>query len=171
MGKKIWLPKHPRNFGSEKIVRTYVRPVHVSRGEILHFKPPRLFEIKNNNNKADSFFRLNFHICLYIDVDNRERAREREKKSSRKSRKLWQKLQQSEKKLTTMPQNTSLFRSTQGNMSNIYTTFWPKAVQIGNFVQHGGRQFYPIHANCTSFESWKFVEFVQMLSNLGWYAL
>ena len=45
MGKKIWLSMHPRNFGSEKIVRTrpYVRPpIHVSRGEILHFKYPRV---------------------------------------------------------------------------------------------------------------------------------
>ena len=43
MGKKIWLPMHPINFGSEKIVRTspYIRPpVHVSRGEILHYKHP-----------------------------------------------------------------------------------------------------------------------------------
>ena len=26
MGKKIWLSMHPRNFASEKIVGTYVRP-------------------------------------------------------------------------------------------------------------------------------------------------
>ena len=45
MGKKIWLSMHPRNFGSEKIVRTrpYVRlPLHVNRVEILHFKYPRV---------------------------------------------------------------------------------------------------------------------------------
>ena len=43
MGEKIWLSMHSMNFGTEKIVRTsgrpYVRPpLHVSRGEILHFK-------------------------------------------------------------------------------------------------------------------------------------
>ena len=44
MGKKIWLSMHPRNFGSEKIVRTSVNTsiLHVSRGEILHFKYPRV---------------------------------------------------------------------------------------------------------------------------------
>ena len=101
MGKKIWLLMHPRNFGSEKIVRP---PLHVSRGEILHFKYPpvskvdrtvtRTFRGKKNNNeakrersssfsldKADSFFGLNFNV--YIDVDNRERAREREIKNKR----------------------------------------------------------------------------------------
>ena len=36
---------HPRNFGPEKIVRTrpYLRPpIHVSLGEILHFKYARV---------------------------------------------------------------------------------------------------------------------------------
>ena len=31
-----------RNFGSRKIVRTYVHTLHVSRGEILYFKYPRV---------------------------------------------------------------------------------------------------------------------------------
>ena len=34
---------------------------------------------KKNNNKAESFFRLTFNA--YIDVDNRERAREGDKKT------------------------------------------------------------------------------------------
>ena len=39
----MWLSMYPRNFGSEKIVCTYVRPpLHVSRGEILHFKHPHV---------------------------------------------------------------------------------------------------------------------------------
>ena len=43
MGKKIWLSMYSRNFGSEKIVCTFVRPpLHVSRGEILHFKHPHV---------------------------------------------------------------------------------------------------------------------------------
>ena len=82
---------HLRNFGPEKIVRTcpYLRPpLHISLGEILHFKYPRVSavnriasrnfrdKIKNINN-ADSFFRLNFNV--YIDVDNRERARDKKK--------------------------------------------------------------------------------------------
>ena len=49
MGKKTWLStRHPRNFGSEKIVRTgqYVRPpLDVSRGEILHFKYQRVWVV------------------------------------------------------------------------------------------------------------------------------
>ena len=72
---------------------TYVRPpLHVSRDEILHFKHMRVsavnriasraFRDKNNNNKANSFFRLNFNV--YVDVDNGERARARDKKQRRK---------------------------------------------------------------------------------------
>ena len=39
MGKKTWLSMHPRNFGSDKIVHMYVcPPLHVSWGDILHFK-------------------------------------------------------------------------------------------------------------------------------------
>ena len=92
MGKKTWLSVHPRNFGPEKIVRTrpYLRPpLHVSLGEILHFKYQRVSAVnriatrnfrdkKNHNNNADSFFRLNFNV--YIDVDNRERGRDKKNK-------------------------------------------------------------------------------------------
>ena len=58
-------------------------------GEILHFKHLARFggkyhgrqdlqgEKNNNNNKAESFFRLNFNA--YINVDNREKARARNK--------------------------------------------------------------------------------------------
>ena len=45
MGKKLRLSMHPRNFGSEKIVATYVHPTHVSRVEILHFKHPSVWGI------------------------------------------------------------------------------------------------------------------------------
>ena len=85
---------HPRNFGSEKVVRTeYVRPYvrPLSRDEILHFKHTRVlalnriasqtFRDKNNNSKSDSFFPLNLNV--YIDMDNRERARARDKKQRR----------------------------------------------------------------------------------------
>ena len=37
----------------------------------------RPFRDKNNNNKYDSFFRLDFNV--YVTVDNRERARARDK--------------------------------------------------------------------------------------------
>ena len=40
----------------------------------------RAFRDKNNNNKADSFFRLNFNV--YIDVDNAEKELERETKNT-----------------------------------------------------------------------------------------
>ena len=71
---------------------TYVRPpLHVSWDELLHFKHPRVsavnriasrtFRDKNNNIKADSFFRLNYNV--YIDLDNRERARARDKQQRR----------------------------------------------------------------------------------------
>ena len=82
---------HPRNFGSEKIVRKrpYVRPpIHVGRGEILHFKYPRVSAV---NRIATRTFRdktttkaiLSFHLILIIDVDKRERARARDKKQRR----------------------------------------------------------------------------------------
>ena len=85
---------HPGNFGSEKSVRTeYVRPpLLVRRNEILHFTHPRViavnriasmtFRDKNNNNKADSLFRLNFNV--YIDVQwATEKGLERDKKQRR----------------------------------------------------------------------------------------
>ena len=87
---------YSRNFGSEKIVCTFVRPpVHVSRGEILHFKHPHVSAVnrmatrtfreeKNSNNKADSFFRLDFNV--YTDVDSRERARARDKTNKKKEK-------------------------------------------------------------------------------------
>ena len=61
---------HPRNFGSEEIVRTgcvspYVHPL----------------EIKTTTTKADSFFRLNFNV--YIDVDNKQRGRAKDKNQRR----------------------------------------------------------------------------------------
>ena len=62
---------HPRNFGSEKIVRT---------GYISPYVHP--LEIKTTTTtKADSFFQLNFNV--YIDVDNRQRARARDKNQRR----------------------------------------------------------------------------------------
>ena len=86
-----WVSKNPRNFGSDKIsVIPYVRPpLHVSRGEILHFKHPcvlaincmatRTFREKKQSKAESFFFRLNFNV--YNDVDNRERARTRDKKN------------------------------------------------------------------------------------------
>ena len=41
----------------------------------------RTFRDKNNNSKADSFFPLNFNF--YADMDNREKARARDKKQRR----------------------------------------------------------------------------------------
>ena len=76
-------------------VCTYIHPIHVSRGEILCFKHPRVSGVVNrmatrtfrekkyNNNKADSFFRLNFNV--YNNVDKRERARRSNKKQRRPS--------------------------------------------------------------------------------------
>ena len=36
MGNKIWLSRHPTNFGCEKIVCPYVHPIHVSECELSH---------------------------------------------------------------------------------------------------------------------------------------
>ena len=86
----------PRNFGSEKIVCTLVRlPLHVSRSEILHFKHPHVSAVnrmatrtfreeKTSNNKAGSFFRLDFNV--HTDVDNREIARARDKKTRKEKK-------------------------------------------------------------------------------------
>ena len=93
MGKKIvreiLVLTRNRPYGVRPDVRP---PLHVSRREILHFKHTRVSAVnriatrtfrdkKNNNNKADSFFGLNFKV--YIGVDNRERARGRDKKQRR----------------------------------------------------------------------------------------
>ena len=66
--------------------------MHARNNFGLRFKHPRVSEVnrmatrtfrekKYNNNKADSFFRLNFNV--YINVDRRERARARDKKQRR----------------------------------------------------------------------------------------
>ena len=75
MGKKIFreilVLTRNRPYG----VRPYVRPpLHVSRGEILHFKythvsavnriATRTLRDKNNNNEAESFIRLNLMSVL-----------------------------------------------------------------------------------------------------------
>ena len=64
MGKKIWLTMNSGKFGSDKIVRTYIRPpLLVSWSETLHFNYPARFrgkshlrERKKNNNKVDSLY-------------------------------------------------------------------------------------------------------------------
>ena len=47
IGKKFWLSRHPRNFGSDKIVRTYIRPPACSWGKIFHFNYPARFSGKS----------------------------------------------------------------------------------------------------------------------------
>ena len=86
MGKRIWLSIHPRNFGSDKIGRTYVLPFMYAWVKFCISKRPGRFRGKShghpkrdkNGKKAKSFFRLDFKV--YIDKDNRERASVRDKK-------------------------------------------------------------------------------------------
>ena len=66
MGKKIWLSIDPRNFGTDKIVRTTCVRTYIVR-------PPLCLSISST--------RVNFYV--YIDVDNREKARARDKKHRR----------------------------------------------------------------------------------------
>ena len=74
MDKEIWLP-----------MRTYVHPpLNASQGEILHFNHPRVSTVNRISTRTFrdkkhfySFFWLNSNV--YIDVDNRERARTRDK--------------------------------------------------------------------------------------------
>ena len=65
---------HPRNFGSEKIVGTYVHPFRWAGVKFSILSTyPRVSEVKriatqtfrdkeNNNNKGDSFFGLNINV-------------------------------------------------------------------------------------------------------------
>ena len=63
---------HPRNFGSEKIVRTgYV-------SQCIH-----PLEIKTTTTKADSFCRLNFNVYIDLDNVNRQRAIAKDKNQRR----------------------------------------------------------------------------------------
>ena len=70
---------HPRNFGSQNIVRTYVQ------GEILNFKHPYVSAVNRlstpkNINKGESFFRLNLMCTLTFTQWSLGRGqREREK--------------------------------------------------------------------------------------------
>ena len=71
MGEKIRLSMHPRNFGSEKIVCTYVHPTHVSPGEILHLKHPSVSGINRISTRtkcaalAELFL---FFSLIYLDL-------------------------------------------------------------------------------------------------------
>ena len=64
---------HPRNLGSDKIVRIYVRPpLHVSWGEILHFKQRERFgskwhghqDFETEKTRTKLSLRLNFMSTL-----------------------------------------------------------------------------------------------------------
>ena len=90
---------HPRNFGSEKIVRTnlststpscktgwkFAFEAPTSLGDKSHGHPDFKREQKknnnNNNNRDESFFRVNF--SAFVGVDNRTGARARDKKHER----------------------------------------------------------------------------------------
>ena len=62
MGKKFWLSRHPRNFGSDKIVRTYIRPtLHVAGVKFFILITPRvsaisLFVERHTNKEQSRFF-------------------------------------------------------------------------------------------------------------------
>ena len=62
MGKKFWLSRHPRNFGSDKIVRTYIRPpLHVAGVKFFILITPRvsavsLFVETHTNKEQSRFF-------------------------------------------------------------------------------------------------------------------
>ena len=63
---------HPRNCGSEKIVRT---------GSVSPCVHP--LEIKTTTTKADSFCRLNFNVYIDLDNVNRQRAIAKDKNQRR----------------------------------------------------------------------------------------
>ena len=92
MGKKIFreilVLTRNRPYG----VRSYVRPpLHVSGGEILHFKYTRVSAVnriatrtlrdKKQQQRSQIFHSTQFNV--YIGEDNRERARDRDKKQRR----------------------------------------------------------------------------------------
>ena len=62
MGKKFWLSRHPRNFGSDKIVRTYILPpLHVAGVKFFILITPRvsavsLFVETHTNKEQSRFF-------------------------------------------------------------------------------------------------------------------
>ena len=86
-----WNPDDTRRFGTHVTVVTYVRSrLHVTCSEFCiqalarfggksHGHPD--FKERKNNNKAESFFRLNSDV--YTNVDNGERARAIDKKRKR----------------------------------------------------------------------------------------
>ena len=93
MGKEIWLSMHPRHFGFEKIahVRPSVGPpLHVSRGEIFHFKYPgvncittRTFrDKKTTTTKPILSFDL-FLIFTLTRITEKELEREKKKKTNK----------------------------------------------------------------------------------------
>ena len=62
IGKKFWLSRHPRNFVSDKIVRTYIRPpLHVAGVKFFILITPRvsavsLFVETHTNKEQSRFF-------------------------------------------------------------------------------------------------------------------
>ena len=99
MGKKIWLSVHPRNFGSHVTVRppslasvrvyttgkitqsTGVTTRMDSRVLARNCAATRTFREKKQQ-QSRVFLRLSFNV--YTDIDNRERARARDKKQRRR---------------------------------------------------------------------------------------
>ena len=90
MGKKIVREILGLTRNRPYVVRPYVRPpLHVSRGKILHFKYTRVsavnriatrtFRDKKQQQRSRIFHSTQFNV--YIGVDNRERARDRDKKT------------------------------------------------------------------------------------------
>ena len=86
MGKKIWLSMHPRNFDSDKIVRTYLHPGFIyARVKFCISSTPRVSEVNrmvtptfgekknNNNNKAESSL-IEFE-CLLTRITEKELGR------------------------------------------------------------------------------------------------
>ena len=69
MGKKIWLSMHPRNFDSDKIVRTYLHPGFIyARVKFCISSTPRVSEVNRmvtptqQQQQSRIFFRLNLNV-------------------------------------------------------------------------------------------------------------
>ena len=108
IGKKMWLSMLPRNFGSAKIVCMYdcmyIRPHLLCKpGWNVAFRAPAHFSCKSHGHpdlleqkikqqQSWVFLSAKFAVNVYIDEDNREWARARDKKQRRSisfRRKTW----------------------------------------------------------------------------------
>ena len=156
MGKKIWLSLNVRNFGSDKIVRTYLSnvrmyillPLYVSLGKIWHFKHPRVlavirivthldFQREKKQQQRRDVFSTKFYCLLAVTwITEKELEREMKNKDEfrwKRNMRILQrdeKMSGSEKKNGKQKHNRHFFRNTCSQQVSLYSRAQQRDVAV-----------------------------------------